>query len=108
MINGERVEFGTFGFLYHSNKLMFDHKTETLWHQFRGVPALGSLVDSGMELEVLPMTLTVWSEWVSEHPDTNLLDLDTGIYPEDAYTPEERNDSAYFAQVPERHRPSGA
>ncbi len=97
MIDGERVQFGTSGFLYRSNKLMFDRKTETLWHQFRGVPAVGPLVGSGMELEVLPMTLTVWSEWVAEHPDTTVLDLDTGVYPEDAYTPEEQNDSAYFA-----------
>ncbi len=97
MIDGERVEFGTSGFLYRSNKLMFDRKTETLWHQFRGVPAVGPLVGSGMELEVLPMTLTVWSEWVAEHPDTTVLDLDTGVYPEDAYKPEDQNDSAYFA-----------
>ena len=97
MIDGERVEFGTSGYLYRSNKLMFDRKTETLWHQFRGVPAMGPLVGSGMELEVLPMTLTVWSDWVAEHPDTTVLDLDTGIYPEDAYTPEAQNDSAYFA-----------
>ena len=97
MIDGERVEFGTSGFLYRSNKLMFDRKTETLWHQFRGVPALGPLVGSGMELEVLPMTLTIWSEWVAEHPDTTVLDLDTGVYPEDAYSPEEQNTSAYFA-----------
>ena len=97
MIDGERIQFGTSGFLYRSNKLMFDRKTETLWHQFRGVPAVGPLVGSGMELEVLPMTLTVWSDWVAEHPDTTVLDLDTGIYPEDAYTPESQNDSAYFA-----------
>ena len=49
-----------------------------------------------MELEVLPMTLTVWSDWVAEHPDTTVLGLATGIYPEDAYTPESQNDSAYF------------
>ena len=116
MIDGERVEFGTSGFLYRSNKLMFDRKTETLWHQFRGVPAVGPLVGSGMELEVLPMTLTVWSEWVAEHPDTTVLDLDTGVYPEDAYSPEEQNDSAYFAYryqsdtifpVPERNTDLG-
>ena len=41
MIDGERVEFGTSGYLYRSNKLMFDRKTETLWHQFRGVPTVG-------------------------------------------------------------------
>ncbi len=29
MIDGERVEFGTSGYLYRSNKLMFDRKTET-------------------------------------------------------------------------------
>ena len=77
MVDGERVEFGTSGYLYRSNKLMYDRKTETLWHQFRGVPAVGPLAGSGMELEVLPMTLTVWSQWVAEHPDTTVLDLDT-------------------------------
>ncbi len=41
MIDGERVQFGTSDFLYRSNKLMFDRKTETLWHQFRGVPTVG-------------------------------------------------------------------
>ena len=49
-----------------------------------------------MELEILPMTLTIWSDWVAEHPDTTGLGLGSGIYPEDAYTPESQNDSAYF------------
>ena len=95
-IDGERVEFGTSGFLYRSNKLMYDRKTGTLWHQFRGVPAVGPLVGSGMKLEVLPMTLTIWSDWVAEHPDTTVLDVETGIFPVEAYTPESANDSAYF------------
>ena len=50
MIDGERVQLGTSGFLYQSNKLMFDRKTETLWHQFRGVPAVGPLVGTGADL----------------------------------------------------------
>ena len=53
------MQFGTSGFLYQSNKLMFDRKTETLWHQFRGVPAVGPLVGTGTELEILPMTLKI-------------------------------------------------
>ena len=96
-IDGERVEFGTSGFLYRSNKLMYDRKTGTLWHQFRGVPAVGPLVGSGMELEVLPMTLTLWSDWVADHPSTTVLDVETGVYPGEDYAPEKRNDSAYFA-----------
>ena len=95
-IDGERVEFGTSGFLYRSNKLMYDRKTETLWHQFRGVPAVGPLVGSGMKLEVLPMTLTLWSDWVAEHPGTTVLDLETGVFPAEAYAPESQNSSAYF------------
>ena len=86
------MEYGTSGILYRSNKLMFDRKTETLWHQFRGVPALGSLVGSDIELEVL----TIWSNWVAEHPDTTVLNNDTGIYPADSYKPEIQGDSAYY------------
>ena len=86
------MEFGTSGFLYRSNKLMFDRKTETLWYQFRGVPTLGSLVGSGIELEVL----TIWSNWVAEHRDTTVLNNDTGIYPADSYKPEIQGDSAYY------------
>ena len=59
MIDGERVQLGTSGFLYQSNKLMFDRKTDTLWHQFRGVPAVGLLVGTGAGLEILPMTLKI-------------------------------------------------
>ena len=101
-IDGERVEFGTSGFLYRSNKLMYDRKTETLWHQFSGVPVVGPLVGSGMKLEILPMTLTTWSEWVAEHPDTTVLDVDTGVYPEGNYRPESANTSTYFAYRSQR------
>ena len=95
-IDGERVEFGTSGFLYRSNKLMYDRKTETLWHQFRGVPAVGPLVGSGMKLEVLPMTLTRWSDWVAEHPDTTVLALETGLFAGELYTSESQSGSAYY------------
>ena len=57
-----------------------------------GVPTLGSLVGSGIELEVL----TIWSNWVAEHPDTTVLNNDTGIYPADSYKPEIQGDSAYY------------
>ena len=116
-IDGERVEFGTSGFLYRSNKLMYDRKTGTLWRQFRGVPAVGPLVGSGIKLEILPMTLTLWSDWLAEHPGTTVLNVETGVYPQEDYSPESRNDSAYFAYrhqdttmfpVPERSEELGA
>jgi hypothetical protein len=73
------LTFGSSGFLYRSNKLMYDRNTDTLWHQMWGTPAFGSLVGSGIELERLPVTLTTWEAWFAEHPDTRVMDFDTGF-----------------------------
>ena len=93
----ERVlEFGTSGLLYQSNKLMYDRNTNTLWHQFLGVPVVGPLVDSGIKLELLPVLLTTWDEWRAAHPDTTVLDVNTGIYAPDHYRSEEDPKSTYY------------
>ena len=46
--DGRHITFGTSGFLYRSNKLMFDDETKSLWNTFEGVPVVGSLVVSGV------------------------------------------------------------
>jgi hypothetical protein len=79
--------FGTSGFLYRSNKLMYDRQTRTLWNQLTGEPVLGKLADSDFRLNILPMVLTTWGEWMDQHPETLVLDNDTGIYPPDFYQP---------------------
>jgi hypothetical protein len=71
--------FGSSGFLYRSNKLMYDRQTDTLWHQLLGTPAFGKLVGSGIQLERLPVTLTTWEAWFAEHPDTKVMDFETGF-----------------------------
>ena len=48
---GVHHELGTSGFLYRSNKLMYDHATMSLWSTFAGEPAVGPLVGRGIELE---------------------------------------------------------
>lgn len=73
------LTFGSSGFLYRSNKLMYDRNTDTLWHQLWGVPAFGKLVGSGIELERLPVTLTTWESWLAEHPDTKVMAFETGF-----------------------------
>ncbi len=70
--------FGSSGFLYRSNKLMFDRQTDSLWNQFTGKPVAGPLVGSGIALKTLPVAITKWSEWRRKHPDTRVLSLDTG------------------------------
>jgi Protein of unknown function (DUF3179) len=74
----EPFVFGSSGFIYRSNKLMYDHATHSLWQQFTGRPVVGPLTGSGIELETLPVTITTWQEWRRQHPGTKVLSLDTG------------------------------
>jgi len=78
-VGDEVFRFGTSGLLYRSNKLMYDVNTRTLWGQYTGEPAWGELVGSGIQLDVLPSVHVTWAEWLSDHPDTRVLDIDTGF-----------------------------
>lgn len=69
---------GTSGFLYRSNKLMYDQATQSLWNTIKGEPVLGPLVGKGIKLEHLSVVTTTWGEWRRRHPDTQVLSLDTG------------------------------
>ncbi len=75
---GVDYKLGTSGFLYRSNKLMYDLETQSLWSTVRGEPVIGPLVDKGIVLEHLSMVTTTWAEWKRRHPDTRVLSLDTG------------------------------
>jgi len=83
--DGTTYTFGSSGMLYRSNKLMYDRQTRTLWNQLTGQPVLGPLVAKGVTLDVLPVVLTTWSDWLAQHPDTKVVDINTGFSRD--YTP---------------------
>ena len=70
--------FGSSGFLYRSNKLMFDRTTFSLWNQFTGEPVNGPFRGSGIKLKIRPVLTTTWSDWKARHPATTVLSLETG------------------------------
>ena len=70
--------FGSSGFLYRSNKLMFDRGTDSLWNQFTGKPVSGPLRNTGIELKIRPVVITAWSKWRARHPSTKVPSLKTG------------------------------
>jgi Protein of unknown function (DUF3179) len=70
--------FGSSGFLYRSNKLMYDQATHSLWNQFTGRPVVGTLNGSGIELKTRPVVITQWGEWKAQHADSKVLALETG------------------------------
>ncbi|MEX0287926.1 MAG: DUF3179 domain-containing protein [Flavobacteriaceae bacterium] len=76
--NGVNHTLGTSGFLYRSNKLMYDKETQSLWSTLEGEPVIGPLVGKEIKLEYLSVVTTTWGEWKRRHPDTSVLSLNTG------------------------------
>lgn len=77
--DGETYTFGSSGFLYRSNKLMYDRNTFTLWNQLTGEPVLGELAGTDVTLDFFPTVLTTWEEWQQQHPETQVLAVTTGF-----------------------------
>lgn len=75
-INGEVHEFGVSGFLRHSDMIMFDRKTESLWQQFTGEAVVGDY--TGTELTVLPSQIISYEQFKDAYPDGVVLSKDTG------------------------------
>ena len=75
---GKPFVFGSSGFLYRSNKLMFDRQTNSLWNQFTGKPVVGQLVGKGIELQQRPVVIAAWADWTVQNPDTKVITLNTG------------------------------
>ena len=76
--NGKNYNLGTSGFLYRSNKLMYDRDTQSLWNTIEGKPVIGPLINKNIELESHAVVTTTWGEWKDRHPSTTVLSLDTG------------------------------
>ncbi|MGB2692004.1 MAG: DUF3179 domain-containing protein [Thermodesulfobacteriota bacterium] len=76
--DGVNHQIGTSGFLYRSNKLMYDKETQSLWNTLWGKPVIGPLANKDIELERMSVVTTTWGEWRKRHPQTKVLSLETG------------------------------
>lgn len=70
---GRQHDLGTSGFVYRSNKLMYDRASRSLWYTFSGEPVVGPLVGQSLALEPVPVVTTTWDEWRQLHPQTRVL-----------------------------------
>ena len=78
-IGSRAYTFGTSGYLYQGDNLLYDRGTRSLWHSMTGEPVVGRLALSGISLTRLPVVLSTWSAWKEKHPDTTVLSIDTGF-----------------------------
>lgn len=77
-VDGDVLTFGSTGLVNEANKVMFDEETHNLWNQQTGEPMAGEALERDVTLSALPVTQADWSTWVEDHPDTFVLDPETG------------------------------
>lgn len=75
-VDGETLEFGVSGFLRHSDMIMYDRKTESLWQQFSGEALVGDY--TGTELTIIPSQLISFEQFRHSYPNSEVLSRETG------------------------------
>ncbi|MBF2054634.1 MAG: DUF3179 domain-containing protein [Candidatus Sericytochromatia bacterium] len=82
LVFGRRVgsytlDFGVSGMLRHSDMIMYDRQTESLWQQFTGEAVVGSLTDQ--RLAVLPSQIMSFEQFYTQYPEGHVLSRETGF-----------------------------
>jgi hypothetical protein len=75
-LNSKILEFGVSGFLRHSDMIMFDRGTESLWQQFTGEAVVGDYI--GEQLTILPSQIVSYKQFKELYPDASVLSKETG------------------------------
>ncbi len=73
----ETLRLGVSGMLRHSDLVMWDNQTESLWQQITGEAIVGDL--AGERLTMLPSIIVSWQAFKDAHPDGLVLSQDTGF-----------------------------
>lgn len=76
-IDGKEYTFGVSGMLRHSNMVMYDRKTESLWQQATGEAIVGDMVDR--KLNTLPAQIISYEQFRRAYPEGLVLSRNTGF-----------------------------
>lgn len=76
-VDGETLEFGVSGLLRHSDLVMFDRTTESLWQQVTGDAIVGSY--TGTTLERIPAQIISFEQFRESYPNGLVLSRKTGF-----------------------------
>jgi hypothetical protein len=75
-LDGVVYDFGTSGWLRHSDLVMYDRQTESLWQQFTGQGIVGEL--AGAQLPFLPSSMVSFADFKAAYPEGMVLSRETG------------------------------
>lgn len=72
------LTFGFSGLVYQNSFVMYDHQKGNLWNAATGQALTGKPGVSGETLAPLNVTKMTWKAWKNRHPETLVLDINTG------------------------------
>jgi hypothetical protein len=74
--DGRVLDFGTTGYLRHSDLVMYDRQTESWWQQATGDGIVGEY--AGRRLSFIPSPVVSWETFRRQFPNATVLSRDTG------------------------------
>ena len=77
-VDGQVLTFGVSGMLRHSDLVMFDRQTESLWQQLNGEAIVGTY--TGTKLRAVPAQIISFEQFARAYPDGAVLSRETGHY----------------------------
>ena len=92
-VGGKTYDFGVSGMLRHSDMIMYDRATDSLWQQITGEAIVGSM--TGERLPMLPSQTVDFNEFAKAFPEGEVLSQNTGYsrpYGQSPYAGYEKGD----------------
>ena len=74
---GTTLRLGVSGLLRHSDMVMWDDQTESLWQQITGEGIVGE--EAGSQLTIIPAAIVRWADFLAQNPDGQALSEDQGF-----------------------------
>ncbi len=75
--DGQTLRFGVSGLLRHSDLVMWDDATESLWQQITGQGIVGTY--AGEQLEIVGSSIVRWADFAANYPDGRALSSEQGF-----------------------------
>lgn len=72
-VDGQILHLAVSGMLWRRSLVMVDKQTGTRWSHLLGKAMKGPL--KGTRLQAIPCSMTTWSAWKREHPQTSVINL---------------------------------
>lgn len=77
-LDGKIYDFGTSGLLRHSDLVMYDRQTQSLWQQFTGKAIVGNMLNK--QLKQINSSIVSFKSIKENYPKTLILSKDTGYF----------------------------